>query len=223
MLAPAQRFWRFFELAFLFFVFPLLVFAFDLRSIMFALLWGIVVYAALIWCGQERCFSKLWQKIKDEWRGAGLNADMRKEMLLRFALSAVGLLLLTLWLVPERLFAFPLERPGLWLMVMLLYPLLSALPQEFLYRSFFVKRYELLFPNYNMLAITTAISFGLAHLLFQNPVAPLLSAVGSWFFSQSYQRHQSLFWATVEHAAYGCLVFTLGLGWFFYHGAVRGG
>ena len=47
-------------------------------------------------------------------------------------LLALGLLLLE----PERLFSFVRQRPLIWALVMLLYPLLSAYPQGVIYRVF---------------------------------------------------------------------------------------
>lgn len=56
-------------------------------------------------------------------------------------LRALGVLVLlaasvSIW-EPELLLSFPRHRPGLWLAVMGLYPFLSALPQELIYRVFF--------------------------------------------------------------------------------------
>ena len=38
-----------------------------------------------------------------------------------------------------------------------------------------------------------------------------------------YARTRSALVAALQHAAFGCFVFTIGLGWYFYHGAVRAG
>ncbi|WP_423804206.1 hypothetical protein [Nitrosomonas nitrosa] len=45
--------------------------------------------------------------------------------------------------------------------------------------------------------------------------------VGGIMFAYTYHRHRSLLLASIEHALYGCFVFTIGLGWFFYHAAGR--
>ena len=52
-----------------------------------------------------------------------------------FSVAAVAIF------APSELFAFPRSRPLLWLAVMGLYPILSALPQELLYRAFLFARY----------------------------------------------------------------------------------
>ncbi len=46
-----------------------------------------------------------------------------------------------------------------------------------------------------------------------------MTIVGGWIFASRYRRTRSLFTVSVEHALYGMLVFTVGLGQYFYHGA----
>jgi hypothetical protein len=50
-------------------------------------------------------------------------------------------------------------------------------------------------------------------------VAPFLSLFVGFMLANSYAQHRSLRLVWIEHALYGCLAFTFGLGWFFYHGA----
>ncbi|HET6984641.1 MAG TPA: hypothetical protein VFI53_21025 [Myxococcaceae bacterium] len=48
-----------------------------------------------------------------------------------------------------------------------------------------------------------------------NGLALALTLLGGWMFSRTYLRTRSLVATAVEHAAYGCLLFTVGLGrWF---------
>jgi CAAX protease family protein len=135
---------------------------------------------------------------------------------------AVGVLTfgLALVLVPERFLELPRQRTGLWLMIMLIYPLASALPQELMYRALFFRRYGTLFPSEKLaLAVNTA-AFGLAHLFYMNPVTIGLATLGGLVFGLVYMRTGSVLLATVLHAIAGMLVFTSGMGVYFYHGAV---
>ena len=50
-------------------------------------------------------------------------------------------------------------------------------------------------------------------------LAVALTLAGGWLFARCYQRTRSLFVVCVERAAYGLLIFTVGLGGFFHHGA----
>ena len=49
----------------------------------------------------------------------------------------------------------------------------------------------------------------------------VLTAIGGWFFATTYARTRSLWLASFEHALYGQLVFTVGLGQYFYGGTVQ--
>lgn len=122
--------------------------------------------------------------------------------------------------VPVRLFALPREQPGLWLTVTALYPILSVAPQTLLYRTLLVHRYGLLFARRSTLVLTGALAFGLAHLLFRNAVAPSLTFIGGIVLMATFLRHRSNVLSWLEHALYGISVFTVGLGRWFYGGAV---
>jgi membrane protease YdiL (CAAX protease family) len=152
------------------------------------------------------------------WNAEHLGRHSRRA-LLPFLLLAPLLLLFTLLVDPDRLFAFVRQRPLLWSVVMLLYPLLSVLPQGIIYRVFVVHRYGELFTSRRSLIVASAVAFALVHLIFRNPIAPPLSFVGGLLFASTYLRTGSALVAAIQHAAFGCWVFTTGLGWYFYHGA----
>ncbi|HKK46694.1 MAG TPA: CPBP family intramembrane glutamic endopeptidase, partial [Balneolaceae bacterium] len=124
-----------------------------------------------------------------------------------------------IWLIqPDQFFYLPVHRPILWMVIMVLYPVLSALPQEFIYRTYFFHRFDHLMTLKYATVITSAIAFSFLHIVFHNWVAIGLSFGAGLLFGITYMRTESLFWVTVEHAIYGCLVFTMGLGNFFYRG-----
>lgn len=122
---------------------------------------------------------------------------------------------------PEQFLAFPKERFGFWLVLMILYPLLSALPQELIWRVFFFHRYSQLFAKEVYIVLMSAFAFGYLHIIYDDIFSVLMTLVAGYFFSKTYQRSDSLLLATLEHALYGMLVFTIGFGDFFYEG--RGG
>ena len=178
-------------------------------------LWLFSLYALFI-LTRTRGFS--W---RDLWQGKTWPWRQKKQALLRFAVATAFIIMFTSCTVPYRLFSFPLQRPWFWLLVMVLYPILSALPQELVFRSFFFRRYGDLFPEKTAMVAANAFLFGLIHVMFHNWVSPLLSAVAGGLFAWSYTQHRSLKWATIEHAAYGCMVFTAGIGFYFLVGAFR--
>lgn len=140
-------------------------------------------------------------------------------VLRRFALAGALLTLAVAVLVPERLLELPRQRPGLWALVMVAYPLLSVLPQELMFRVFFFHRYGPVLGRGTWIA--SALLFGWAHLIFGNWVAVVLTVVGGAFFARTYRASGSLWLASLEHALYGQLVFTIGLGRSFYGGTVQ--
>lgn len=144
------------------------------------------------------------------WRSVGLVAG----------LTAVAALILVPTLVPDQAFGLPRRSLRLWGLVMLLYPLLSALPQELLFRPLFFHRYGGLFPRPRVAVAVNGFVFGLAHLMFWNWIALAMTTAGGILFALGYRRHGFLT-AVAMHAVAGCILFTSGLGTFFYHGAVR--
>jgi membrane protease YdiL (CAAX protease family) len=125
----------------------------------------------------------------------------------------------TYQLFPRAFLAFPRGNQRLWLLVMVLYPVLSVFAQEFVYRTFFFHRYGPLFGRQRWLAIlTNATLFGFAHIIFWNWVAIIGSFAFGLLFANRYERTRSLWAVWLEHSLYGCLIFTVGLGRFFFTG-----
>lgn len=142
-------------------------------------------------------------------------------VLTRAALGGVLMLLGTRLIWPEFFLRLVLERPRLWMMVMILYPLLSVAPQEYIFRVYFMQRYRPIFGSGAGMMWMNALIFGWAHVFFLNPVAPILSVAGGWLFADTWRRTRNFRLVCLEHAIYGQLVFTAGLGWFFYNGSAQ--
>jgi len=134
-------------------------------------------------------------------------------------ISALGLTAAVAAVRRENLFELPRRNPWLWLAVMVLYPVLSVYPQELVYRSFLFHRYAPVFGDGLGLVAASAAAFGYVHIVFGSWVSVVLSGAGGWIFALRYLQTNSLFTASVEHSVYGMLVFTVGLGRYFYHGA----
>lgn len=121
---------------------------------------------------------------------------------------------------PGLLFNFVRSRPGLWALVMLLYPALSVYPQGIIYRAFVMHRYQPLFASPGVapwgMILASAIAFALMHLVFKKPLAVALTFAGGLLFAWRYRQTGSLLVSSFEHALYGCFLFTIGLGSFFY-------
>jgi membrane protease YdiL (CAAX protease family) len=147
-------------------------------------------------------------------------AEWRRVLLL-FAAAVPGLVAL-LWLInPAALCSLPQHHPKIWLLVMVVYPLVSVVPQELVYRAFFFERYRPLFGSGRGLILAAALVFSFGHVVFHNWPAVLLTAAGGWLFATTYRRSSSLFLVSVEHALYGCAIFTIGYGTYFFDGTLR--
>ncbi|WP_215766000.1 CPBP family intramembrane glutamic endopeptidase [Gluconobacter cerinus] len=142
-----------------------------------------------------------------------------RRILLRFTALAPLIMLLTWWIWPDVFLSLPRQKPLFWLLVMVLYPILSVWPQEVLYRAFLFSRYGALFRIAPVTIAASAVAFGFAHILFLNWIAVGMTLIGGALFASDYSRHRSLTLTCFEHSLYGCLIFTVGLGRFFYTGA----
>lgn len=209
---PARRARLWAEVAALFVGTPVLMVAFFGQYPLFPVLVGLAgLSALLLWATPGFRFRELVEgPVLREWR-----------LILGFAvLVALACTAIALVLVPGRFLDLPLNRPGLWLAIMLAYPIASVLPQELIFRPLFFRRYGALFPNVGTAVAANAVAFGLGHLFFLNWLTISMTAVGGAVFAWAYMRHRSFLLACVLHAVAGQIVFTAGLGIFFYHGAI---
>lgn len=175
----------------------------------------------LVWLLLDRSFEK-----KRLWDFGAARADLPRILTL-WGFNAVGLLAVT-WLMstrpgwmPEGAFMrLPRENPGLLVFIWLMYPWVSALPQEVTHRVFFWHRYAGLFPGRWGLIVVNALAFAWMHALFWNWVALAMTFAGGLLFAYTYDRTRSGLAAAVEHGLYGNWCFTVGLGWFVFGGSI---
>ena len=99
-----------------------------------------------------------------------------------------------------------------WLMLLLMYPLLSVVPQELIFRTYFFHRYKRIMPNKTVRIMVSATVFALAHIVYANWVAVLLAFIGGLLFSFTYAQSRSTFVCVIEHSLWGLWMFTLGIG-----------
>ena len=137
-----------------------------------------------------------------------------------FLVSFIMIVLIYL-IKADLLFSLIKTNVLVWLFVIILYPLFSVYPQELIYRSFFFHRYRNLFTDTKILIAINALLFGYMHIIFHNWPAVILTMLGGVYFAILYQRSGSIIFVSIVHAIYGILVFTLGLGEFFYHGSIE--
>lgn len=133
----------------------------------------------------------------------------------------LGMIGLIWWFTPTLLFAFPRSRPKFWMIVICFYPIFSVIPQTIIYRAFFLHRYEPLFGSGWLMLVVAALAFGLAHLVFRHALPIILTTIAGFLFVWRYASTESAPASALEHALYGDMVFTVGLGTYFYLGSQR--
>lgn len=139
-----------------------------------------------------------------------------KRIFIRFLTLALLATIILFLVKPENFLIFPRQRPGIWILVMFLYPLFSVLPQTFIYRFYFMHLYGPLFSSKTSKLLLGAISFSFIHVMMHNWIAITFTLVGGFIIIETYDRTRS-FWLTwLEHTLYGCFVFSIGFGEFLY-------
>jgi uncharacterized protein len=212
-LTAARRVWLWTEYALLFYGAPLLLMGMP-RGVFFPALF----------LAAGGCLLLLWRDTTFDrtrlWNAEGARREMPR-VLAQFAVAAAVLCGLVLWLLPEAWLEFVRSRPGLWAVVMVLYPVLSVLPQNLVWRVFLHHRYAPVLPRAWMRVAASAAAFGFVHILLENWLAVALTLAGGVMFGVTYERSRSLLAVSVEHGLYGCLAFTVGIGRYLVLGGVR--
>jgi len=115
----------------------------------------------------------------------------------------------------QKPFVIIRERPILMIVISIFYPLVSAFPQEVIYRTFYFERYKDIL-NTNQLLISNMIVFSFLHVIYNNLPAIILTFLSGLIFTYNYHRRRSLMLITIEHSILGLIVFITGMGRYFY-------
>lgn len=185
-------------------------------SYMFYFLWGSTLYCFIILLVfYFKGWGELWRWDQVTWRHM-------KPILVRWGCAVIGMAAFLYFYNPGNFFALFKTRPEIIPWILVLYPIISALPQEYIFCSFFFRRYQPFFGNGTGMVAASAVIFAYTHILYLNPVAPVLSLAGGLIFAQTYRKHHSLALVTIEHSLYGNALFLIGLGSYFFSGGVSG-
>ncbi len=156
-----------------------------------------------------------WDELKRGW------SAVRWPVVLGFAAVTLAVSVAVVQVAaPDAAFGLVREQPWLLAMIVLFYPFLSALPQELIFRPLFFRRYGKLLPA-GALLVANAALFSLAHLMYWSVVVAAMTFAGGLVFGWAYRNRRSFPLAVVLHAVSGWVIFTVGLGVFFYSGNVQ--
>lgn len=123
-------------------------------------------------------------------------------------------------LAPQEAFNIARQQPLMLLAILTLYPLISALPQELVFRPLFFRRYASILPDTNAAILLNAAIFSLAHLMYWSWVVAIMTFFGGLIFAYAYEKRGSFPLAVILHSIAGNIIFLVGLGIYFYSGNV---
>lgn len=145
-----------------------------------------------------------------------LDKKLRNRALKHIAFRFLIIALLTICILyiqdKEALFNVMLNKPSLWLKFSGIYILLSVIPQELIYRTFFVKRYQSLIKNNLLFLLINSLLFSFAHIWFQSWIVLSFTFIGSLLFTNNYLKTKSTWLVIFEHSLYGVWLYTVGYG-----------
>ncbi|MEA3434093.1 MAG: CPBP family intramembrane glutamic endopeptidase [Campylobacterota bacterium] len=207
-----SRYYLVLELLSIYVILPTILFFFVSPPVL-PLLWLVTILCT--WAiFRDRTFDR-----KSLWRVSAFK-NHSKTMFIQFVIISILLFALVYLFMPELLFYLIKENPLFWFLIIFFYPLASVYPQELLYRTFFFHRYQALFTKRWEMITINALLFGYMHIVFHNWIAILLTIGGGFLFAWMYERTRSTLLVSLAHALYGNLLFTLGLGIYFYNGTM---
>ena len=197
------------EFFIIYFLIPLIVisinFFFSEQKIFIFLPLFLVFFLSLYLLKKTPSFSFESLKKKTEW----------KFFFLISVIFAISGFFYTIMLDSNLLFNLPKNYFILWVLVMLIYPIFSVIPQEIIFRVLFFERYSCLFKNQFLYIVLNSIIFAYIHLVFQNFHAFFITLITSPIFAYAYV-NKSFKTCFLVHTIGGQLVFTYGLGKYFY-------
>ncbi len=202
------KMWKIIELVTLFTILPLLM-RFNIIPLPRIILLLIVFIFVLILSIKLRYIDKNW------FRTPKLDNHYWSKMGVIYLSSFLVFVGYIYFFLNQKPFVLIRERPLLMLIISVFYPLVSAFPQELIYRTFYFERYKNIFTT-NQLLISNMISFSFLHIIYDNFPAIILTLISGLVFTLNYHRQRSLMLVTIEHSILGLIVFITGMGQYFY-------
>ena len=135
-----------------------------------------------------------------------------KQTIVKLTVIAILTTLFVYFTDKESLFQVVQNKPLKWLIILFVYSVFSVYPQELIFRTFYFQRFQTFFKNKNLFIFINAIVFSLAHLFFRNTLVLIMTFLGGILFALTYSKSKSTLLVSIEHAIYGCWLFTVGMG-----------
>lgn len=201
-----SKVWLWLELVGIFLALPVLVWQGWISTDFVLLPIGIVLIPATLWLGVRHGWSALVF-----WTGDPVLEKVYLRLVVwRFIFLASCIIGYAMIFFPDRMLDLPSRNFSVWLLLAIVYPLLSVYPQELLYRGFFFIRYRRLFPTVWLILLMSSICFAWMHIVFESVISITFTLAGGMLFAHTYSRTRSLRLVCFEHTLYGELIFISG-------------
>jgi len=144
----------------------------------------------------------------------------KKEILIKYLRLlipiSIALLAFAYFLSPDDLFNLPKSNLRIWIFLIIFYPFFSAYGQEVIFRVFQFYRYQDIYKNQSGFVWHSAISFSFVHIIYFSWISIILTLFLGIYLSIVYWNTKSVSLSTTIHGFLGDLVFTVGLGEYFW-------
>ena len=143
------------------------------------------------------------------------NKYFKKHVLFVVIISLV--LLLGVYLFDrENLFNLPKGNILIWTILCVFYPLFSAFGQEIIYRVFLYYRYRNILKNERLYVLASAIAFSFVHIVYYSHISVILTLLLGLYLAAIYIKTKSVLFTSMIHGFLGDVIFTVGLGSYFW-------
>jgi uncharacterized protein len=132
-------------------------------------------------------------------------------------LSVSAFLVLSVYLFkPENLFNLPRSNIKVYILICTLYPVFSAFGQEIIYRVFLNYRYREVFRSDRSLILAGSLAFSFVHIVYFSYISIVLTFFLGLYLTYTYLQTRSVLLTAILHGFLGDVVFTVGLGSYFW-------
>ena len=199
---------KYIELFIITIIFPLIIIIYNLQKYVIP----IVIFAAIL------CTYYLHKK---KYKFNFLKQFDKKKAIKIIIRDTLICMIIYLLIFINNFPVLPITSFKLLLIIMIIYPIISALPQEICFRAFFFHRYSILFQNKILLIVINGLIFGLLHSIYLNLQIIIITFFAGVLFSLNYYYNKSLFLVTIEHSLLGNFIFSIGLGYYFHESIIE--
>ncbi|PPR15881.1 MAG: hypothetical protein CFH33_01158, partial [Alphaproteobacteria bacterium MarineAlpha9_Bin3] len=124
------------ELILLSSIIPYIVLVLKLFNLIIPVLLLVCSYCIIIYCIENKNILLEFKKIFN------FNINIFFKIILRWMFASLLLLIITFYFFNDKFFIIQNNKPEILWKIMILYPIFSALPQEFIFCKFFFYRYK---------------------------------------------------------------------------------